>query len=36
MDEIVIDCSFFHEMKSDEDWISQPEFFRPLLEEAKS
>ena len=35
-EEVVIDCSFMAEMRSEEDWISQPDFFLPLLEEAKS
>ena len=34
--EIVIDCSFMPEITSDDHWISQPDFFLPLLEEAKS
>lgn len=35
-DEIVIDCSFMPELTHEDHWIAQPEFFKPLLEEAKS
>ena len=35
-DEIVIDCSFMPELTHEDHWLSQPEFFKPLLEEAKS
>lgn len=34
IDEIVIDCSFFHEMSSDEHWLAQLDFFKPLLDAA--
>ena len=36
IDEVVIDTSFFHEMASEDDWIAQPDFFKPLLDEAHS
>ncbi|MDA0338420.1 MAG: TIGR03619 family F420-dependent LLM class oxidoreductase [Proteobacteria bacterium] len=35
-EEVVLDCSFMPEITSEDHWLSQPEFFRPLLEEAKS
>ena len=34
IDEVVIDTSFFQEMTSEDDWIAQPDFFKPLLDEA--
>ena len=33
-DEVVIDASFMHELASEDDWIAQPDFFKPLLDEA--
>lgn len=32
--EIVIDCSFTNEMRNENDWIDQIDFFKPLLDEA--
>ena len=34
IDEVVIDTSFFQEMTSEDDWIAQPDFFKPLLDAA--
>ena len=34
IDEVVIDTSFFGEMGGPDDWVAQPDFFKPLLDEA--